>query len=206
MSPVKAETSGCREQPGKLGRDPGSPLDLEAVIDQCGSAQHLVREKALSTLKALVTPDEGVDDSVGGRLAIIEVRSYKMMGSTAWEERLGGLKLARLLLSMKTQSKEYDEKVYEGCILLLEDREVRVRWAVGEVLGDLSRLYGIEVWDRVGSDIMRSIRANYVRDALKLFNNFEKVKDATWVHVNCALCSLCVCVLGIERKFVQNPF
>lgn len=51
------------------------------------------------------------------------------------------------------------------CQRLLEDPEVRVRWAVGELLRALCEQLGISVWEKVQACVLESITRNFDRDA-----------------------------------------
>eukprot|EP00889_Picochlorum_renovo_P004004 jgi/Picre1/31034/NNA_006391.t1 len=64
-----------------------------------------------------------------------------MFGSVEWEERLGGLKVSELLVRRGLVDDDFALKLCKVyCMDLLEDSEVRVRWAVGELLGELSKV------------------------------------------------------------------
>lgn len=51
------------------------------------------------------------------------------------------------------------------CQRLLEDGEVRVRWAVGELLRALCGVAGIAAWERTRDSLLESIRRNFDRDS-----------------------------------------
>jgi hypothetical protein len=51
------------------------------------------------------------------------------------------------------------------CQRLLEDGEVRVRWAVGELLRALCGVAGIAVWERTRGCLLESIHRNFDRDS-----------------------------------------
>ena len=103
-------------------------------------------------------------------LELLQMESRDMLGqSEEWERRLGGLRLAKILVEKGGAKDKYMSCLLEDCMALLEDVEVRVRWAVGELLGELSRVQGVRVWDVTGERILESIERNYVRLVCSLY-------------------------------------
>lgn len=134
---------------------------IENLLIETGSKQHLVRERALSQLEQKL--EHATAENSGELVAEAERQGQEMMLSDEWEQRLGGLRLSRLLVASKAESAEFLQALYAACSRLLEDPEVRVRWAVGALLGELSHNYGTDVWEKMGERIMQSIEENYVR-------------------------------------------
>ena len=166
-------TSFSGEGEGKQRQQDGEAV-LQEIVSQAGSRQHLEREKALRTLDDISSRFEGAEDS-SVFAAVVRKGAERMFGSREWEERLGGLKVSELLVRRRCIDDEFALalcKVY--CINLLEDSEVRVRWAVGELLGELSMMcespdgkgatLDWHVWELTGSVILKSIETNYSRD------------------------------------------
>ena len=87
-----------------------------------------------------------------------------MLASPQWEQRLGGFRAARFLINDSPQAAPFCESMVQACQDLLEDREVRVRWAVGEVLHTLCEHLGVSVWELTQDRILDSIRTNFDRD------------------------------------------
>jgi len=161
----------CGEQ-GPTEEQAGEREKLVKCIERAGCKQHLSREKALSEISAIVEHDVSVSvknseseasTMVSEGLELLQVESRAMMGqSEEWERRLGGLRLANILVQKGGASSVYMLCLLEDCLGLLEDGEVRVRWAVGELLGELSKVLGVAVWDVTGERILESIERNYV--------------------------------------------
>ena len=97
-------------------------------------------------------------------LAELQDGARRLVASPEWEERLGGLRLARSVLQRRVDER-FAADVTAACCALLEDREVRVRWAVGETLRALCQAQGIAVWEATCPTILASIHANFERDA-----------------------------------------
>lgn len=147
------------------------------VTGACSESQ-LERSRNLSSL-ALRLKTEGCDEEVVRELwEAVEAN----IGEATWEARLGGLEIARLLVQhggAAGRGAQSDES-HAGLEMidiqlfmkLLEDPEVRVRKAVGELLGEISRvslllpevMSSIDVWQEVGAQILESIERNYSRE------------------------------------------
>jgi hypothetical protein len=174
--PVTKMVGVCGEQ-GPIGeQQEGEREKLEKRIQQAGCKQHLSREKALSEISAIVehsvdslsnlrnTKSESEEIVMPEALQLLQMESRDMMRqSDEWERRLGGLRLAKILVEKGGANEIYMSCLLENCMALLEDVEVRVRWAVGELLGELSKVQGVRVWNVTGERILESIERNYVR-------------------------------------------
>ena len=90
-----------------------------------------------------------------------------LLSSPDWEQRLGGLKLTNVIFRQCIQSQDTSTLVdttLRACTQLLEDSEVRVRWAVGDTLRIVSGLLGVVVWEHMKEPILASIQTNFDRD------------------------------------------
>lgn len=65
------------------------------------------------------------------------------------------------------QEKEREEAL-QGCLLLLEDSEPRVREAVGDSLGLLAQKEGPRIWERARDPILTSIEQSWVSSGTEL--------------------------------------
>lgn len=148
---------------------------LQELVSHAGSRQHLEREKALRALDGMADHFEGKDES-SVFAEVVRKGAENMFGSVEWEERLGGLKVSELLVRRGLVDDDFALKLCKVyCMDLLEDSEVRVRWAVGELLGELSKVcqssvskgstLHCHVWELTGNTILKSIEKNYSRDA-----------------------------------------
>ena len=98
-----------------------------------------------------------------------------MMDSEEWEARFGGLKLAEIvILQLATSDLENRAKHAAGldqistCLLerstkLMEDKEFRVRKALGPALGALARLDGALVLQKMRGALLKNIKENVER-------------------------------------------
>ena len=151
--------------------------DIESLIDGVCSDSQLERSRALSSLSLrLKTGGCGAGHAEELRLLWGSVR--RLVGGETWESRLGGLEVARLLVQRAGSGHDGDVRVGEELDLglfvgLLEDPEVRVRKAVGELLGEVSRVSlllrspdvpTVYVWEEVGGKVLESIERNYNRE------------------------------------------
>ena len=145
---------------------------ISEILEGASSRAHLEREKSLAALEKLLASAEA--DRV-----ILEVERgvSRLVQDDAWEARLGGLKAAKILLSSGRASAACMDDLAETCICLLEDREVRVRWAVGEVIRALCEQRGTMVWQRVGPAVLKSIHENFDRDAIEPSGSLSKTRD-----------------------------
>jgi hypothetical protein len=98
-------------------------------------------------------------------LAVIKAGALASASAPEWEHRLGGLRVSRAIMQADCSEDTFDDATTAVCTSLLEDPEVRVRWAVGELLHALAQRDGAACWDRAVPAILASIRANFDRDA-----------------------------------------
>ncbi|KAL4425118.1 hypothetical protein ABPG77_008223 [Micractinium sp. CCAP 211/92] len=136
---------------------------LRDLLVLAGHKQHLERERALGRIEEVLdaAASAGNADPLLAEAAD-GVRS--LVASEEWEQRLGGLRLARVVLQRQVDD-GFASDMLETCQRLLEDDEVRVRWAVGELLRTLSERLGIQVWERMSDCVLASIHRNFDRDA-----------------------------------------
>lgn len=90
-----------------------------------------------------------------------------LLGSAAWEQRLGGLMGSKALAQHKDTA-AFDRLLTSKCLDLLEDEEPRVRSAVGELLGLLAARRGLAVWEAAKGPLLTSIYTNYVSAAQRV--------------------------------------
>lgn len=141
-------------------------MDASALLAAAGAKAHLEREKAFVKLEAAMD-DGAIGCDAPEALDAIQQGALAMLRSEEWEHRLGGLRVAKVLITKGAASETFQEDAIHGCVELLEDREVRVRWAVGELLRALTERRGIAVWEQTRGRILGSIERNFVsgRDA-----------------------------------------
>ncbi len=149
------------------------------VAGACSESQ-LERSRNLSSLGLRLKA--GGCDAEAVR-ALWEAVRVNTAGAT-WEARLGGIEIARLLVQhagahgcgakLDTRHGSFATMDIQMFLSLLEDPEVRVRKAVGELLGEISRVSlllrspevtgTVYVWEEVGPRILESIERNYSRE------------------------------------------
>ena len=135
-------------------------VSIDALVAGACSQSQLERSKALSSISVQLKTSS-VD------VGLLERSADALLLGSQWEERLGGLELARLLVKDAGRHGDaaYRHRVSELVCRggLLEDPEVRVRKAAGELLGDMSAR-GAGVWEVVRDAILESIERNYSRE------------------------------------------
>ena len=143
-------------------RSSAADRGVSEILAHVGLPSHLEREKALSMLGIMLQSTSEAKASV---MAELETGLSGMAREGPWESRLGALRAARVLIDSGHASEEFIDDMISRCLSNLEDQEVRVRWSVGELIRCLCQKNGVAVWDAVGPEIIRSIRANFDRDA-----------------------------------------
>eukprot|EP00887_Chlorella_sp_A99_P007146 scaffold2.g7146.t1 len=133
------------------------------LLGGAGQQQHLVRERALTQLQQLLDEPGMADDPA--LLAALHEGVAALLLSDDWGQRLGALRVAHVLLLRGHPDPAFAALMGQACCDLLEDPEVRVRWAVGEVFRVLAEQEGVEGWERARERVMGSIRENIDRDA-----------------------------------------
>lgn len=114
--------------------------EIEGILRDLGSGQHLVRTKAqLALRKGLKTKDWSLQEEI---MQDISTRIRTMMMSEVGEEKLGGLMACPIILPY---TDNLEELVIQRCKQGLEDPEVRIRMAIGDVLGSMAQNRGVQV-------------------------------------------------------------
>lgn len=135
-------------------------LDAESLLQTVGDHIHLKRERSLATFQQAI--ESNYFQSHPKCLQIVQMGVLSLVASDQWEKRLGGLKVAALLVTAGVGDEPFTDAMIQTCKNLLEDPEVRVRWAVGELLRALCEQHGTIVWEAVKKRILDSIRENFV--------------------------------------------
>ena len=140
-------------------------MDVGSILARAGDPVHLNREKAITSLEeALKTNEfkdlrESIEQLQNGVLA--------MASSDQWEQRLGAMRIAGVLISHHAADPAFLDNAIHMCSDRLEDAEVRVRLAVGQVLKASSAEMGTVVWEKTSDRILASIRENFVSSLTK---------------------------------------
>ena len=142
-------------------------LDVLQILNQAGDPVHLNREKAITALENAFENDN-LSDSIDAMQALQE-GILSMADSDQWEERLGSLRVAKVLVTKRAAQPAFSDILVQTCLDRLEDIEVRVRLAVGDLLRALSINMGTVVWERSSVRILSSIRENFVSNMRLLF-------------------------------------
>jgi len=135
------------------------------LLSQAGDPVHLNREKAITLLEETLVTEELKESK-----EIIEKLQngvLTMARSDQWEQRLGAMRIAGVLISNHAADPAFLDNAIEICLDRLEDAEVRVRLAVGQVLKALSAEMGTVVWEKTSERILCSIRENFVSSERK---------------------------------------
>lgn len=140
-------------------------LDVQRFLLGAGDPVHLNREKAITALENAFDND-GLNDSIDATEALQE-GILTMIDSDQWEQRLGALRIAGVLVTKRAAQPAFLDILVQTCSDRLEDSEVRVRLAVGDVFRALSIEMGTVVWECTSDRILTSIRENFVSLDLK---------------------------------------
>ena len=154
--------------------------DIASFVNGACSESQLERSRNLSSLALRLRTGSCDSEAICELWEAVRAKT----GQATWEARLGGLEIARLLVqhagvdgqgSRLDKSRVCFERMdIQLIIKLLEDPEARVRKAVGELLGEISRVSlllrspevtgAVYVWEEVGAQILESIERNYSRE------------------------------------------
>jgi hypothetical protein len=137
-------------------------MDAGAILAGAGAGTHLERERARARLEVSIDAGEAGPAAV----AALEGGLPALFAAPAWERRLGGVRAARALVARGAASDAFAAgPAMDAVLALLEDPEVRVRWAVGELLRALCARDGVAAWDAAEARVLASIADNFDRDA-----------------------------------------
>ena len=132
-----------------------------SLLDGAGDPVHLNREKAFTALEHAID-SQNLKESADA-IQALQQGVLTMKNSDQWEQRLGALRIAVILISKQAADPSFLDNALQMCSDLLEDVEVRVRLAVGELLRALSVEMSTLVWSRTSHRIITSIKSNFVR-------------------------------------------
>ena len=135
-------------------------MRLVSILARAGDPVHLNREKAITSLEEALNSNDFKDS----REPIEQLQNgvLTMATSDQWEQRLGAMRIAGVIISHHAADPAFLENAIQMCSDRLEDSEVRVRLAVGQVLKALSSEMGTVVWEKTSDRILTSIRENFV--------------------------------------------
>jgi hypothetical protein len=135
-------------------------MNVGSLLSQAGDPVHLNREKAITSLEESLSTKELTESR--DTIEQLQNGALTMARSDQWEQRLGAMRIAAVLISHHAADPAFLENAIQMCSDRLEDSEVRVRLAVGQVLKALSAEMGTVVWEKTSDRILSSIRENFV--------------------------------------------
>ncbi|KAG2450944.1 hypothetical protein HYH02_004216 [Chlamydomonas schloesseri] len=141
---------------------PAPGLSLPAALALLGDSKHLQREKGLKALSALLQ----AEPADAAQAAAVEAAVMELLAADSWERKLGGLmggKAYVCLADYRDLSQPFLEPLRGAAMGLLEDGEVRVRMAVGDVLKALAQRGGVPVFEACAPQVLGSISRNFDR-------------------------------------------
>lgn len=163
-------------QPVQPAKDIEVKMDeITNILQDASNRLHLTRERAIEYFDRSLSNSSGCPG--GGEEKILAVLNDKVsigafqtqlcdsVLSPNWEGRLGTLRLAAIWISKGNPDDSFLDLITNACDELLEDEEVRVRMAVGDVIRALSSRRGVGTWQALGDRITSSIVANMVKNA-----------------------------------------
>jgi hypothetical protein len=181
--------------------------EITNLLHDASNRLHLTRERAIERF------DRTLSNSVDGERKIFAALKDKesisglqnqlcdSVRSTNWEGRLGTLRVAAIWITKGNPDDWFLDRITRACDELLEDEEVRVRMAVGEVLRALSARRGICTWQAMGGRITSSIMANMVGfSAYICFIRPSLVFLYYYLHAIMFLHAMTVCRREMDRE------
>ena len=129
----------------------------------------LERDKGVQQWEHVVShkEDEGVKKGMESQIQSFAQKAAVTNEEMAWETKLGFL-LAAKIAAGHLGSSDY---LVAPALLYLTDSEVRVRLAAGELLGELCKVQGPQVYEKVKDDVLNLIKTNLERDMIENENN-----------------------------------
>ncbi|KXZ53009.1 hypothetical protein GPECTOR_8g378 [Gonium pectorale] len=134
------------------------PPPLEEVFALLGDPKHLQREKGLKAVTAALHAA-----GAGAELPAVEAGVASLLSEATWERKLGGLMGAKAYVQLGGPSPAALERLRLAALALLEDGEVRVRMAVGELLKALAARLGLPLVEACLPAVLASIGNNFDR-------------------------------------------
>jgi len=147
---------------------PGAAAKTQAALAGLRDVRHLERERAKLALDLVLKSAGSLpDEECSEVLACVDAFVAEAMaadGGDEWATRLAGLTAGKSLLSARLRCESVELRLQRACMDMLEDDEVRVRVAVGDVLQALAQLRGGSVLAACMERVLLSIHENYDRD------------------------------------------
>ncbi|XP_078593864.1 uncharacterized protein LOC144871827 [Branchiostoma floridae x Branchiostoma japonicum] len=147
----------------------------QEILESLCSAKKLDRDRGLVELKSFLSKDNEAE-----AVQLVEEALGNVLRDAAvpWESRHGSLMGSKLTVKHRLCSNEFAELCGERAVALLTDDEVRVRIAAGELLGELCRRDGVQVYLRCKDTILQGVATNLERDtSADLSTEEQKEKD-----------------------------
>ncbi|KAG2428503.1 hypothetical protein HXX76_011620 [Chlamydomonas incerta] len=148
--------------PGPAAAAPvAPPISLDDALALLGDAKHLQREKGLKALSAQLQAVPADAEQA----AVVKAAVLELLAGDTWERKLGGLMGGKAYVSLADPalSEPFTERLRLAAMALLEDGEVRVRMAVGDVLKALALRGGVPVFQACAPQVLASISKNFDR-------------------------------------------
>ncbi|XP_071081412.1 uncharacterized protein [Haliotis cracherodii] len=127
----------------------------------CSTAK-LDRDKGLQQLQEFLKK-QNVDDVREFENKLVDLMSD---GDSTWEKKHGSLMAAKTIMDSQHFSTEYGNRVLQKSLILLDDKEYRVRISAGEVIGSLCRTAGADIYKQAREKVLTGIRENLERQPL----------------------------------------
>eukprot|EP00878_Enallax_costatus_P018771 GHUV01019781.1.p1 GENE.GHUV01019781.1~~GHUV01019781.1.p1 ORF type:complete len:295 (+),score=54.89 GHUV01019781.1:560-1444(+) len=133
--------------------------ELSNVLLRLGADRHLERERALRSFQQCLR-------DAGGRPDVLQQLSdvvKSLLTSSKWEQKVGGLMAGKVLVD-EANLPDFDNLMVSECLRLLEDSEVRVRLAVGQLLRSLAAKHGVTIIEQCQERILSSVNDHFDRE------------------------------------------
>eukprot|EP00879_Flechtneria_rotunda_P017789 GHRR01018648.1.p1 GENE.GHRR01018648.1~~GHRR01018648.1.p1 ORF type:complete len:558 (+),score=195.68 GHRR01018648.1:134-1807(+) len=132
--------------------------DVTDCLLGLGADKHLDRERALRKFQQLIN-----DAGTSACLNDLAEGVKELLTSTTWEQKIGGLMGAKVMVE-QCDIAGFDDLMIDECLRLLEDNEVRVRLAVGQLMRSLAAKLGVSVLQRCQETVLASIHNHFDRE------------------------------------------
>ena len=148
-------------------------ISLHDAVIGCGHTQHLVREKSLNKFDREFTEAAATlesDEDYQNLLKFFIGTTKLMFTSNKWEFRFGAIQISvKLLQKIKaerasellTYLKTY---LFDQCKVLLNDQEFRVRNSIGDIMQELIKFDGGQVYKDFKDGLFKNIWDTFNRD------------------------------------------
>jgi hypothetical protein len=138
-------------------------ITVETIARKLQHKMLIVRQRGIEEVNLYLNAQHTQQASFQESLGLLGNLSLRLGNSSHWQLRQSGFWLARAIVPVLN-----DQSFYESVLALatgsLGDPEARVRVAVGEALGQLTRTVGLGVYISIKPMLFLTVETNFTRD------------------------------------------